>query len=140
MRVTKQVKFKQQEIVSTEIPRDIFVQIVEECSLFSNSIFNEIDCEYSTNSEHTKLKENSQETTLYEDDTTLEKSMDYTIETVTSDYSDLSIGNAFNESDIEIYNVPENIVQNIPVPKMTKGRMGTPATICTVNTINTLRS
>ena len=78
--------------------------------MFSNSIFNEIDCEYSTNSEHTKLKENSQETTLYEDDTTLEKSMDYTIETVTSDYSDLSIGNAFNESDIEIYNVPENIV------------------------------
>ena len=99
-----------------------------------------MDCEITTIIDHNKSKEISSRTAPYDDDTTLEKSIDCTIETVTSDYSDLSVGNAFNESDIEIYNVTDDIEYSIPVPKMTKSRMETPATICTVNTINTLRS
>lgn len=97
-------------------------------------------CEITTIRNNNKSKEISSRTNLYDDDTTLEKSMDCTIETVTSDCSDLSVGNAFNESDIEIYNITDDIEYSIPVPKMTKSRMETPATICTIDTINSLRS
>ena len=64
---------------------------------------------------HIKLEEFSQKIPFFGDDTILENSMDNTIETVTSDYSDLSVGNAFNESDGGIYNVSEDIVYNIPL-------------------------
>ena len=111
-----------------------------EYSSISDSITNEMDCEITTIRDNNKSKEIRSRTTLYDDDTTLEKSMDCTIETVTSDCSDLSVGNAFNESDIEIYNVTDDIEYSIPVPKMTKSRMETPATICTIDTINSLRS
>ena len=83
------------------------------------------------------MKKFSQKTLLY-DDTILEYSMDNTIEIVTSDYSDFSERNASNKSVIEIYNISEDIVCNIHVPKMTEGRMENPTPICTVNTINTL--
>ena len=92
-----------------------------------------MDCESTTIRNNNNLEEISSRTTLYDDDTTLEKSMDCTTGTVASEYSDLSVGNAFNESDIEIYNIIGNIVYSIPVPKMTKSRMETRATICTVN-------
>ena len=91
-----------------------------------------MDCEYSAIRDSIKLRQISLRTTLYGDNTTLEKSMDCTIETVTSDYSDLSVGNVFNKSGIEIYNISDDIVYSITMPKMTKGRMETPATICIV--------
>ena len=99
-----------------------------------------MDCKYSTISKNIKLKEFTQKTTLMDDDSTLENSMDSTIETVTSDYSDLSVGNAFGESDIEINNVLEDIGYNISVARMKEGGIETPATIYTANTSNTLRS
>ena len=53
--------------------------------------------------EKNKLIEISQGTTLFDNDNTLEKSVDNcTVEAVTLDYSNLSVGHAFNESDIEI--------------------------------------
>ena len=105
--------------------------------MFSNSISNEMDCEYTTIRNNSKLEEISSRTPLYDDNTTLEKNMDYTIETVTSNYSDLSVGNASNESDIEIYNIIDDIEYCIPVPKMMKSRMETSATICIVYSIST---
>ena len=83
------------------------------------------------------MKKFSQKTLLY-DDTILEYSMDNTIEIVTSDYSDFSERNASNKSVIEIYNISEDIVYNMPVKKMAEGRGETPDTVFTVNAINTL--
>ena len=77
--------------------------------MFSDSISNDMDCEYTTIRNNNNLGEISSRTALYDNNTTLEKSMDCTIGTVTLDYSDLSVGNAFNKSDIEMYSVIDDM-------------------------------
>ena len=76
---------------------------------------------------------------LYFDDDTVPMSSDNcTITTSSSTLSYVSAGNAHNE--IEIYNINDDVIYNVPLPKCKYIATETPASICTASTIRAVQS
>ena len=85
------------------------------------------------------IKQEYDKNQLYFDDDTVPMSSDNcTIATSSSTLSYDSAGNAHNE--IEIYNINDDVIYNVPLPKCKRIATETPASICTASTIGAVQS
>ena len=85
------------------------------------------------------IKQEYDKNQLYFDDDTVPMSSDNcTITTSSSTLSYDSAGNAHNE--IEIYNINDDVIYNVPLPKCKHIATETPASICTASTIGAVQS